>query len=68
MKITIDQKTTEYPCIKITEDKCVVIFTENKTGFCLEHPRNPYFEYKERTDWCEIDFEPFKGSITLENS
>lgn len=58
----------KYPQLKITKDKCIVLFSSDSTGVCLEKGTtdNEFGEFC-RT-WAEEDcFVPFNGTITLSN-
>lgn len=72
MKVTLQEKPvkTKYPYLGIfTRDNVIVFFTEPDVGVCVyagANPRNFVGEYK--TTWNMSVFEPYNGTVTLENS
>lgn len=71
-------KKMPYPYIGIHQfnwekysTKVLVIFTEQRTGFCVQDERNDNDTFNRfmsfRQDWCEEDFIPYNGNINLSN-
>lgn len=71
-------KKKSYPYIGIHHfnwynyaDKVLVIFTEQRTGFCVQDDRDNDYNANRfmsfRQDWCEEDFVPYSGNINLSN-
>ena len=57
---------SEYPCLKISNDGTIVLFTNKRMGVVLyEGERTTKGEYG--IFWAEELFTPFNGTITLFN-
>ena len=69
IKVTINKKEvpekSEYPCLKISRLETLVYFTGPRAGTVLSASSGHVGEYS--ADWCESNFEPFNGTVTLEN-
>lgn len=67
MKITIDETPAapriEYPCLMVSDDGAVVLFTEPEIGFAVKHAGGLHYD----TCWAMRCFTPFTGSVTLSN-
>ncbi len=70
VKVTVDSKQVRaksgYPCLKITNQGRIVLFTKEGTGVALvngEVGHTPLGDYKE--GWAEDSFKLFRGKITL---
>ena len=59
-----------YPCIKISQQNLVVLFTERDVGIVLYDgsERQIPWPIGHTTDWVESKFELLESSITLRNS
>ena len=72
MKVTLQQKPVKikYPFLGISEhNNTIVFFTEPDIGVCVyagTTSRNFVGEYK--TTWVMTVFNPYNGTVTLENS
>ena len=79
MKSTINEQNTktksEYPCLKQIEidgKLNVVLFLSKDTGICIytEYQHYRLFEGllgNKKEHWCESQFTPFNGTVTLSN-
>ena len=71
MKVTLKEQPVKikYPYLGISKNNCtIVFFTEPSVGVCVyagTTPRNFVGEYK--TTWNMSVFEPYNGTVTLEN-
>lgn len=54
-----------YPCIKISKEGRIVLFTAPKSGTLLSGAN--YKPGEVSGSWCEEDFSLFEGRITLSN-
>lgn len=72
MKVEVNQKEvepkSEYPCLKISNTKLIILFTSSKTGIVIQPDKNGLYTVGEYgIDWIESKFTPFTGTITLSN-
>ena len=69
IKVTINKaevpENSEYPCLKISRLETLVYFTGPRAGTVLSASFRHVGEYSD--DWCEENFEPFSGTVTLKN-
>ena len=60
------QDTMEYPCIKVAESGRIVLFHKPDCGVQLNLVRDASYAVGHYSpSWCERDFQPFVGSVTL---
>lgn len=69
MKVTVNRaiEGNRYPCLKINDHNKVVLFLAPSEGVVVfaekgDDPTGYHSQY-----WQEKNFEPFHGSVTLEN-
>ena len=71
MKSVVKEKQAEnkaeYPCLKISTNETVVLFTSKGTGTLIHNPNGTWpIGYYSR-NWIEVEFTPFSGTIELSN-
>ena len=62
-----EQKKEKYPYLGVHENGAVVLFSSSETGTQIN--KNSFHDagcFKE--SWCEKNFKPLQGSITLSNA
>jgi hypothetical protein len=69
MKVTIKESTTkeEYPCLKISDDGTIVLFTHKDKGTVLSVCDETYEVGHYSESWFCGAFEPYAGEITITN-
>ena len=62
--ISTDEKPV-FPCLMQHGRGIIVLFHSERCGLVVKNNHDPIGEYRE--DWIMDSFEPFHGSVTLEN-
>lgn len=70
MKVMVSEKcapeSPAYPCLKISQEKRLVLFTAPRDGVCLSDPNGNNRVGERSQAWCEKEcFYPFHGSISI---
>ncbi len=65
VEVKVSEEKPKYPYIGISKNKTIILFVGTNLGTVLESNQWPIGNYSYH--WCEEDFKPFEGEITLSN-